>query len=179
MSYEGGGGSSASPGIGFPQLAACLLIGYLFFRWYNSSPPPPNTGTEFTSSSTAAVASRRPLSAQDLARLQNRAEIVHGMFPQISLSSIKWELQKNGGSVEITTEKILAQGFLPEVCSRGLPLSCPYPNLFLFDADNYITNIAPSFDNSLWLRLSTSFSCTYSGHWSCGSACRGYTEYFQ
>lgn len=113
MSYEGTPNGS-SPGIGIPQLAACLLIGYLFFRWYNSSTPPPSSNTGSMSSSTAA-AHRRPLTTQDLARLQQRVEIVHGMFPQISLSSIKWELQKNGGSVEITTEKILAQGFLPEV----------------------------------------------------------------
>ncbi|RPB24627.1 hypothetical protein L211DRAFT_757240, partial [Terfezia boudieri ATCC MYA-4762] len=100
-----------SPSIGIPQLAACLLIGYLFFRWYNSSPPSTSSAAGPVSSSSAL---RRPPTAQDLARLQQRAEIVHGMFPQISLSSIKWELQKNGGSVEITTEKILAQGFLPE-----------------------------------------------------------------
>ncbi|KAF8429530.1 hypothetical protein EV426DRAFT_713451 [Tirmania nivea] len=111
MSYEGTPGGS-SPGIGIPQLAACLLIGYLFFRWYNSSPPPTSSGTGSTTSTTAAH--RRPPPAQDFARLQQRAEIVHGMFPQISMSSIKWELQKNGGSVEITTEKILAQGYLPE-----------------------------------------------------------------
>lgn len=113
MSYEGIHGGS-SPGIGIPQLAACLLIGYLFFRWYNSSPPPASSDTGSAPSSTAIAATRRPPSAHDLARLQQRAEIVHGMFPQVSLSSIKWELQKNGGSVEITTEKILAQGFLPE-----------------------------------------------------------------
>ena len=115
MSYEGTPGGS-SPSIGIPQLAACLLIGYLFFRWYNSSPPPASSATGSASSSAAAAAHRRPPTAQDLARLQQRAEVVHGMFPQISLSAIKWELQKNGGSVEITTEKILAQGFLPEVC---------------------------------------------------------------
>lgn len=114
MSYEGTPGAS-SPGIGIPQLAACLLIGYLFFRWYNSSSPPASSDTGSASSSVAAAAPRRPPTAQDFARLEQRAEIVHGMFPQISLSSIKWELQKNRGSVEVTTEKILEQGFLPEV----------------------------------------------------------------
>lgn len=113
MSHDPAG---SSPGIGIPQLAACLLIGYLFFRWYSSTPPPPNAPAP-----TPPAASRRP-TAHELARLQQRAEVVRGMFPQISLSAIKWELQKNGGSVEITTEKILAQGFLPEASSLSFRL---------------------------------------------------------
>lgn len=78
----------------------------------SATPPPPNAPTPTPSVATPS-ASRR-LTAHELARLQQRAEVVRGMFPQISLNAIKWELQKNGGSVEITTEKILAQGFLPE-----------------------------------------------------------------
>lgn len=109
MSHDPAG---SSLGIGIPQLAVCLLIGYLFFRWRSSTPPPP-TAPASTPSAATPAASRRP-TAHELARLQQRVEVVHGMFPQISLSAIKWELQKNGGSVEITTEKILAQGFLPE-----------------------------------------------------------------
>ncbi|KAF8464031.1 hypothetical protein BDZ91DRAFT_849850 [Kalaharituber pfeilii] len=118
-SYDssGHGGNSTGNGIGIPQLAACLLIGYLFFRWYSSSPSstPSNVG-----SSTIAAASQR-LAPVDMARIQQRAEIVHGMFPQIPLSAIRWELQRNGGSIEITTEKILANGFLPEPPASATP----------------------------------------------------------
>ncbi|KAF8457792.1 hypothetical protein BGX38DRAFT_1157446 [Terfezia claveryi] len=141
MSYEGTPGGS-SPSIGIPQLAACLLIGYLFFRWYNSSPPSTSSAAGPASSS----ALRRPPTAQDLARLQQRAEIVHGMFPQISLSSIKWELQKNGGIVEITTEKILAQGFLPEppapVNQVGSAPSSPKPYTDLITRYNLADKLA-------------------------------------
>ncbi|KAI5783884.1 hypothetical protein DFH27DRAFT_577705 [Peziza echinospora] len=101
--------------LGLPQLAVFLLLGYLLFRWYNSSAPkPPTPGTTGTSNTTTPPPLARTPRPQDLARLNQRAEVVHGMFPQIPLSAIKYELQRNGGSVETTTEKILANGYLPE-----------------------------------------------------------------
>jgi coupling of ubiquitin conjugation to ER degradation protein 1 len=50
-------------------------------------------------------------------RAANPAEVeqVATMFPQISRREIIWDLQRNGGSVAATTERILARGGLDAV----------------------------------------------------------------
>lgn len=37
------------------------------------------------------------------------------MFPQVDRRAIQWDLQRNGGSVPATTERILSRGFLDTV----------------------------------------------------------------
>lgn len=93
---------SQSDGLGFPQVAACLLVGYFVFRWF------------FKSSDPATNSQSRPPPV-DLRRLQEQSEVLHGMFPQVSLAAAEAELRRNGGSIEIATEKVLANGGLPEV----------------------------------------------------------------
>ena len=45
-------------------------------------------------------------------------EQIAQMFPQISRRDIQWDLQRNGGSVQATTERVLREGRL-EVVSRN------------------------------------------------------------
>ncbi|RPA87763.1 hypothetical protein BJ508DRAFT_410470 [Ascobolus immersus RN42] len=97
-----------TPTIGLPQLAACLFIGFLVYRYFSSSPSP-NTSTR----PAGATAPATPSPAQ-LRRLQEQASLVQGMFPQISTNAAIWELQKNGGSVQGVVDKFLSAGRLPE-----------------------------------------------------------------
>ena len=98
--------------INIPQLLAVLLVGFLAVRWYFSS-----------SASDSENGSRRP----DTGRIRQvdpaRVEQVAQMFPQLSRRDIMWDLQRNGGSVQATTEKILGGRGL-EVVSQ----SCFIPN---------------------------------------------------
>ena len=43
-------------------------------------------------------------------------EQIATMFPQVDRRSIQWDLQRNGGSVTATTERILSRGVLDPVC---------------------------------------------------------------
>ncbi|GAA93432.1 uncharacterized protein L969DRAFT_96044 [Mixia osmundae IAM 14324] len=45
---------------------------------------------------------------------QSEIEQVQAMFPQVSLAAIKYDLERQGGSVESTCERILREGRLPE-----------------------------------------------------------------
>jgi hypothetical protein len=51
-------------------------------------------------------------------------ERVQQMFPQVSRRSIMWDLQRNGGNVVATTERILSGRGLEEVSLAGFPLPC-------------------------------------------------------
>ena len=42
------------------------------------------------------------------------------MFPQVDRRAIQWDLQRNGGSVAATTERILSRGVLDPVCFSSL-----------------------------------------------------------
>jgi coupling of ubiquitin conjugation to ER degradation protein 1 len=94
--------SDSAAGLRLPQVAACLLVGYFVFRWF------------FKSNDLSGTAQRRPPPV-DPRRLQQQTEVIRGMFPQVSVAAVQAELIRNGGNIEITTEKILTNGFLPEV----------------------------------------------------------------
>lgn len=94
--------SDSTAGLGLPQVAACLLVGYFVFRWF------------FKSNDPSSTAQRRPPPV-DPRRLQEQTDVVRGMFPQVSVAAVRAELIRNGGNIEITTERILTNGFLPEV----------------------------------------------------------------
>ncbi len=49
-------------------------------------------------------------------------ERVQQMFPQVSRRSIMWDLQRNGGNVVATTERILSGRGLEVVSLGGSPL---------------------------------------------------------
>jgi hypothetical protein len=91
-----------------PQAAAFLVISYLVYRFFFTSPPAASS----TPPAVPPAATRR--------RLQQQIEVVHGMFPQVPTAAIEAELLRNGGNMEVATERILATGFLPDV-SLHLP----------------------------------------------------------
>jgi len=49
-----------------------------------------------------------------------KVETVAAMFPQLSRRDIEWDLQRNGGSVQATTERVLRDGRLSLVRSQAL-----------------------------------------------------------
>ena len=104
---------SQSESTTIPQLAACVIVGYFILRWFFKSDAP--------GSSAAASRSvgRPPVSAADRRRLAQQVEVVRGMFPQFSVAAVEAELIRNGGNIEIATERILTNGFLPEVRPRA------------------------------------------------------------
>lgn len=98
--------SSSDPSITsptIPQIAAALLVGYFVYRYFFSSPE----------SASPDAASRPPV--VDPVRLVQQVDAVNGMFPQFSRAAVEAELIRNGGSIEIATDRILSNGFLPEV----------------------------------------------------------------
>lgn len=77
-----------------PQILAVALIGYLAVRWLRT----PSTDTE------AANGTGRP---NDRARQLEQVQHLHTMFPQQDRRTLLWDLQRNGGSVEATSNRIL------------------------------------------------------------------------
>ncbi|GAB7351966.1 hypothetical protein MBLNU459_g2494t2 [Dothideomycetes sp. NU459] len=79
--------------INFGQIFAVAVVGFLIYRW-------------FSSSSTAAS----PSSRGNAGRQVNPAHVeqVASMFPQLDRRTIMWDLQRNGGSVQATTERVLS-----------------------------------------------------------------------
>lgn len=78
--------------INFGQIFAVAVIGYLVFRWFTS---PNSLSTQ--SSSRNAGRQVNPAHVEQVAQ----------MFPQLDRRNIMWDLQRNGGSVQATTERIL------------------------------------------------------------------------
>ncbi|KAF1998821.1 AMFR protein-like protein [Amniculicola lignicola CBS 123094] len=80
--------------LNIPQLVVFIIVSVLAIRWYFSRPVA--TGT-------------RPAAGQRTSRL-NPAQIeqVAQMFPQLNRRDIAWDLQRNGGNVSATTEKVLS-----------------------------------------------------------------------
>ena len=93
-----------------PQLIAVLVIGFLVVRWIFFS----SSATSQTSTSHAASRSRvNPAQVEQVAQ----------MFPQFSAREIMWDLQRNGGSVQATTERVLSGRGLDTVSKFSMPAS--------------------------------------------------------
>jgi len=93
--------------IGIPQLAILALVVFFIFRWFFNSSP--NTAST-TSIGSSRIRSPRRITPEMI-------DAVQSMFPQISTAAIRYDLERNGGDIEATTEKILAGGTLREVLS--------------------------------------------------------------
>jgi len=91
--------------ISIPSLVVLAALGLLAVRYFFFTP--------------ASTSSRPPNS-----RAANPADIeqVATMFPQIPRRDIIWDLQRNGGSVPATTERILARGSLDTVRVHSLSI---------------------------------------------------------
>ena len=82
--------------VNVPQLIIIILLGGLALRYFLFSPSSP-------SSSAGAV--------------ERDVETIQQMFPQVPRRVIMWDLQRNGGSVAATTERILSGRGMEEVSS--------------------------------------------------------------
>lgn len=89
--------------LSIPSLAFAAILSFFIIRYFVSS-----------RSSDGSAASRR--SGQRFTPAQ--VEQVAQMFPQLSRRDIMWDLQRNGGSVPATTERVLGGGGLDRVCLR-------------------------------------------------------------
>jgi len=87
--------------LNLPSLVVILVISGLIIRYF------------FFSSSSSAQSSRsgRGAAADPAALLRAReaaAERIQQMFPQVDRRTALWDLQRTGGNVAVTTERILA-----------------------------------------------------------------------
>ncbi|KAF2794574.1 hypothetical protein K505DRAFT_274916 [Melanomma pulvis-pyrius CBS 109.77] len=84
--------------LNIPQLLVFIIVSILAIRWYLAKPAPAGT---------------RPAGANRAVRI-NPAHIdqISNMFPQLNRRDIAWDLQRNGGNVANTTERVLRGGGL-------------------------------------------------------------------
>ncbi|KAJ5087611.1 hypothetical protein N7456_011227 [Penicillium angulare] len=81
------------PSLNIPSLLTLAVVSYFVFRWFFNRDEGPNGGGR----------PRARGNAVDPAQVEQISQ----MFPQLSTRDIMWDLQRNGGSVAATTERIL------------------------------------------------------------------------
>jgi coupling of ubiquitin conjugation to ER degradation protein 1 len=96
--------------VNVPQLLLVLILGGLAIRYF------------FFGSTTPTV-SRASSSASNTRAREADVERIQQMFPQIARRTIMWDLQRNGGNITATTERILSGRGL-EVVSLPRPIPC-------------------------------------------------------
>lgn len=95
-----------------PQLIVFVVLAFLGIRWYLRKP---------AEGSTRAAGQRHGVRV-DVAQIDQVAQ----MFPQLDRRQIAWDLQRNGGNVSATTERILTGRQLDTV-STVRSVSQPHP----------------------------------------------------
>lgn len=91
----------ANDQINLPSLVVILVLSGLIVRYLFFSSPPSN---------------QQPRDSLSQMRQREAAvERIQQMFPQVDRRTILWDLQRNGGSIAATTEKILS-GRMETVC---------------------------------------------------------------
>ncbi|BDD56083.1 hypothetical protein MPDQ_008181 [Monascus purpureus] len=88
--------SDDEPSINIPSLLTLAVVSFFVIRWFlnrDSNSPTDGSGSR-----------RARGNAVDPAHVEQ----VSQMFPQLSVREIMWDLQRNGGSVAATTERILS-----------------------------------------------------------------------
>ena len=85
--------------VNIPQLVAFLLISALAVRWFFFS----------SSSTSSSTSSESPQNRNAGGRRvdERQVEQIQAMFPQYGRRELIWDLMRNGGSVQATTERIL------------------------------------------------------------------------
>lgn len=90
--------------ISIPSLAFVAVLGYFIYRYFFSSSP--RTGADGNPSSSSRNNGLRFTPAQ--------VDQIAQMFPQLNRRDIMWDLHRNRGSVQATTERVLTgQGLDP------------------------------------------------------------------
>jgi coupling of ubiquitin conjugation to ER degradation protein 1 len=102
------------PSLNIPSLLTLAVVSYFVLRWFFNRDEGSNGGRP------------RRGNVVDPAQVEQIAQ----MFPQLSTRDIMWDLQRNGGSVAATTERILAGRGLEtvRVATLMLSLMIPYPS---------------------------------------------------
>lgn len=83
--------------ISIPSLAFVAVLGYFIYRYFFSAP---RGGADGNSSSSSRNPGLRFTPAQ--------VDQIAQMFPQLSRRDIMWDLHRNRGSVQATTERVLS-----------------------------------------------------------------------
>ena len=96
--------------LNIPSLLTLAVVSFFVIRWFLNRDTPPDSGD---------ARSRGRRNVVDPAQVEQIAQ----MFPQLSTRDIIWDLQRNGGSVAATTERILTGRGL-DVVSVSFCLSC-------------------------------------------------------
>lgn len=87
------------PSLNIPSLLTLAVVSFFVIRWFLNREGEPGSG-----GAAAAGRSRARGHAVDPAQVEQISQ----MFPQFSAREITWDLQRNGGSVPATTERILS-----------------------------------------------------------------------
>jgi hypothetical protein len=92
---------SEAESINIPKLLVVIILTFLAARWYLSKP-----------SSGAGGSGARGTRHGNEAATRNRVNPAHveqvmEMFPTVDRRAVMWDLQRNGGSVQATTERLL------------------------------------------------------------------------
>lgn len=91
------------PSLNIPSLLTLAVVSYFVLRWFLNR----DVSTE------GGALGRGRGNAVDPASVAQIAQ----MFPQMNTRDIMWDLQRNGGSVPATTERILTGRGLETVCA--------------------------------------------------------------
>ncbi|OAL48039.1 AMFR protein-like protein [Pyrenochaeta sp. DS3sAY3a] len=98
----------AEQSVNIPQVLVFIVVTFLAVRWYFSKP----------TSSDAPATSSRSAPRISPAQIDQLAQ----MFPQLTRRDIAWDLQRNGGNVSATTERVLSgRGLDPAPASFAPP----------------------------------------------------------
>ncbi|KAJ4300345.1 hypothetical protein N0V88_003018 [Collariella sp. IMI 366227] len=89
------------------SLGAILVLSGLIIRYLFFSPPAAGSGGSSSSLAAGRAAGRNDPAALMRAR-EAAVERIQQMFPQVDRRTVLWDLQRTGGSVAVTTERILA-----------------------------------------------------------------------
>ncbi|KAL8762910.1 MAG: hypothetical protein Q9194_007463, partial [Teloschistes cf. exilis] len=100
------------PSLIFVLLILAFSIHYFFFS---------SASTSASSTSSNPSSQRRNRNAADPAQIEQIAS----MFPQLSRRDIQWDLQRNGGSVQATTERVLSGRGLERPPPSFQPMQLP------------------------------------------------------
>ncbi|EXJ80999.1 hypothetical protein A1O3_07287 [Capronia epimyces CBS 606.96] len=99
--------------ISIPSLAFVAVLGYFIYRYFLSGPRSRTDGSQ-TSSSRNTGLRFTPAQVDQIAQ----------MFPQLNRRDIMWDLHRNRGSVQATTERVLmGRGLDPAPPSFQPPVS--------------------------------------------------------
>jgi coupling of ubiquitin conjugation to ER degradation protein 1 len=111
--------ADVEPSVNIPSLVTLAVISFFVIRWFL------NRNSPDTANAVVAQARGRIIDPAQV-------EQISQMFPQLNRRDIMWDLQRNGGSVPATTERILTGRGLDTVSTSSLaaygggliPLTC-------------------------------------------------------